>query len=119
MSFNILNEQMSSETASLKLWLEGSGSLIVPPTNSSIHTTNFIQHGYLSDQLIWQVGFTISFSGGGTTTGLMTPWASADGQTDVTATLDSNFLYVTGYAQTAGSTTLQYTLNYYYRLLVP
>lgn len=116
---NPINVQMSTETTSLKIWLEGSGSLVVPSTNSSIHTTNFISHGYLSNQMIWQVGFTISFSGGGTTAGLQTPWSSADGQTSVSSTLDASFLYITGYAQTAGSPTLTYTLNYYYRLLVP
>jgi len=119
MSFDILKAQMSSETASLKIWLEGSGSLVVPSTNSSISTTNFVEHGFLSNNLLWQVGFTVVFTGGGTTTGLMAPWVSGDGQSNVTATLDSNFLYIIGSAVSGGGSTLAFTVDYYYRLLVP
>jgi hypothetical protein len=119
MSFNVLNAQMSSETTSLKIWLENSGSLTVPSTNTKTSTTNYVEHEFLSDELIWQVGFTISFSGGGTTGGLMTPWASGDGTANVTATLDSNFLYIIGSAVSGGPPTLAYSVSYYYRLLVP
>lgn len=119
MTFNLINEQMSSETASLKIWLANNGTFQVPSTNSSIHTSVFIAHGYLSDDLIAQVGFTIAFTGGGTTTGQITPWTSGDGQTSVNATVNASNLIISGFAQTAGLPTLAYTVTYYYRLLVP
>lgn len=121
-SINPLNVQMSSETASLKLLLPPGGNSFVVPSASSgspKQTTATVNHNYGNDNLIWQVGFTIIFSGGGTTTGLMTPYSSGDGQTVVNATLDSNNLYITGYAQTAGLPTLQYQVNYYYRIIIP
>lgn len=119
MTFDPTKVQMSSETSSLKILAEDSGSLSVPSTSSSTSVTNTVVHNFGSDELLWQVGFTIVFSGGGTTTGLMTPWISSDGQTTVVSTVDSNNLYITGKAQTAGSPTLAYTINYAYRILVP
>lgn len=113
--------QMSSKAASLKILAEGTGSLIVlsATAGNPQSTTNEVFHNYGSNNLLWQVGFTIIFSGGGTTTGLLTPWVSGDGQETVIATIDSTNLYITGKAQTAGSATLSYTVNYSYRILVP
>lgn len=118
---NPLLIQMSSKTASLKILAEGNGSLTVPSASSGSpkSATNTVNHNYGQNNLLWQVGFTIVFSGGGTMAGLMTPYVTADGQTTVLSTIDSNNLYITGLAQTAGSPTLSYTVNYSYRILVP
>lgn len=119
MTFDPIKAQMSSLTTSLKVVAEGSDSLIVPPTSTSTSVSNVISHGFQSDQLLWQVGFTITFSGGGSTAGLITPWQSGDGQTTVVATIDSQLLTITGSSQTVGSPTLEYTLDYSYRILAP
>lgn len=115
------NIQFSSENASMKVLKQGSGSFNVASATSGSpqSTTATIAHGYGSDNLLWQVGFKIVFSGGGTTTGIITPWGSADGSTTVTSTLDSTNLYITGKAQTAGLATLAYTVTYYYRIFIP
>lgn len=121
MTFDPLKIQMSSLTASLKILAQGTGSLNVSSASSGSpqSVTSTIVHNYGSDNLLWQIGFTIAFSGGGTTTGLLTPWVSADGQETVVSTIDSNNLYIIGKAQTAGSPTLAYTVTYNYRILVP
>lgn len=121
MTFDPTKVQMSSETTSLKILVEGNGSLTVPSASfgSPKSTTNTIIHNFGSTRLLWQVGFTIAFSGGGTTPGIITPWGSADGQTVVVSTIDSKNLYITGQAQTVGSDTLPYTVTYSYRILVP
>lgn len=118
---NPLLIQMSSQTASLKILAQGNGSFVVPSASSGSpqSVTSTINHNYGQNDLLWQVGFTIVFSGGGTTAGLMTPYVTADGQTTVISTVDDTNLYITGLAQTAGSPTLPYTVNYSYRILVP
>jgi hypothetical protein len=117
MSLNPLDIQMSSTTASLKILLKGSGSFVVPSSSGSVvSTTATIAHNFGSSNLLWQVGFSIStFS----LSGLMTPWSSGDGQATVVSTVDDTNLYITGFAQTAGSPTSAYTVDYYYRILVP
>lgn len=117
---NITNIQMSSMTTSLKILSEGTGTLIVPSTATSTSVTNTIFHNYGGANLLWQVQFNLTFTGGGSPLpGLMTPYSSADGQTVVVATIDSNNLYITGKAQTAGTPTLPYQAAYFYRILVP
>ncbi len=121
MTLNPLKVQMSSATASLKIIGEGNNSFDVAAASigNPKSTTVTIPHHYGTDNLLWQIGFTIAFSGGSTTTGLLTPFVSADGQTTVVATVDTTNLYITGKAQTVGADTLPYTVTYSYRILVP
>lgn len=112
---NSLALQMSSATASLKLLAQGSGTFSVPSTSTNVTRTSVVFHGYGNDNLIWQVGINSPELG----INIITPWASSDGQTILVSTLDSNNLTVTGKAQTAGTPTLAYTVNYYYRILIP
>lgn len=115
---NFQNLQMTSTTSSLKVLAEGTGSLSLPSTVSKVTITNNIFHGYGSDDLIWQVDGTLSF-GSTTYGGIVTPWETSDGQYTFVATLDSENLYISGIAQTAGSATVAATITYAYRILVP
>lgn len=121
MTFDPLKVQMSSATASLKILDQNDGVITVPSASSGSpqSVTRTIAHNYGANTLLWQVGFTLQFTIGAPTPGLLTPYVSADGQTTVVSTIDNTNLYITGNAQTAGSPTLAYTVSYYYRILVP
>ena len=115
---DLLKVQMTSSNSSLEVWKEGSGSFVIPATSSNASHVEPILHGFGSDELIWQVGATLDF-GTSQNTGVMTPWGSSDGRTRLIATLDDTNLYITGLAQTVGSPTVNVTVNYTYRLLIP
>lgn len=117
-SINPLLIQMSSLTSSLKILIEGSGILTVNTAGTSATVTNPIPHNFGSDELLWQVGFSINYSGT-LQQGYMTPYITGDGQVSVTATVDNTNLYVTTAFQTAGTPGADYTISYYYRVLVP
>lgn len=116
---NPLQILMSSETASLKLWLEGTGTFVVPSTGTTVTITVPIPHGFGSDGLIWQVGLNATYEGFSTTQGIITPWATGDGRSRFSSYLDATNLYIVGFAGTAGVATPTTDVTYYYRLLIP
>lgn len=118
MTFDIKKIQRSSQTDSLKILIQGSGTLFVPATSSIVLKTAIIPHNFGDDHLIWQVGFGIDY-GFGFISNNFTPYATGDGRLMVTSTIDINGLYINAQASTAGSPTPDTTITYYYRVLVP
>lgn len=117
MSINYADIIMSSNSSSNKVLLEGSGTLSVAalPGAGETHTIATIAHNYGSDDLLFQVS-----TNGGPTNGVMLPWESNDGRNIQWASIDSTNLYITVNSNdSSGSGAPAYTINYYYRILVP
>lgn len=117
MSIDFTKLQLVSNASSNKVLLEGSGKLSVSylPGSGQTHSTATIPHNYGSDNLLFQVS-----TNGGPTNGVMLPWESNDGRITQYASVDSTNLYITvisydGSGYGAGA----FTINYFYRILVP
>jgi hypothetical protein len=109
--------QLYSGASSNKIWLENSGSFTVPaaPANGDAHATVPIAHGFISDNLIWQVSMTDSAGDRH-----IVPYAPGDNSLWLYASLDSTNLYITGtQIDSSGLGIPAYTCSYTYKLLVP
>lgn len=114
---DLANSVFASNESSLKLYMEGSGTLSVTGIGGvgNALSTATIAHGYGSDVLLWQVA-----SSSGYATGTIMPWMSNDGRLKLFARLDSTNLYILARVEdSSGSGFPGFTLDYSYRILIP
>ncbi len=117
MSTDFTKIQMSSSASSNKVIKEGSGSFNVPSLPGAGETFGFaaIAHTFIGDNLLWQVS-----TNGGPTDGVVLPWSSNDNRINMYARLDTTNLYI--YCISSDSSGLgapAFTINYFYRVLIP
>lgn len=111
--------QMSTLASSNKVIAQGSGTATVPnlPGLGETAITITIPHGYLSDNLLFQVSATISLTGTAWTT---LPYMSNDGRLIMWAYVDSTTLnIVVNHNDSSGAGFPSSTVNYQYRVLIP
>lgn len=111
--------QMSTLASSNKVLLQGSGTIAVPnlPGTGQQAVIATIPHGYLNDQLLFQVSATISLTGTNWTT---LPYMSNDGRLIMWAYVDSTTLnIVINHNDSSGAGFPSSTVNYQYRVLIP
>lgn len=111
----------SSFTASLKVAIQGSGTINVPTTSTTAAQTATIPHNLGTSNLIWQVGgvLTDTVINQNLEPGIITPYSTFDGRVQAWATVDDTNLYITLQNSTAGTSQDATQFDYYYRVMVP
>lgn len=110
------NAILSSDSSSMKVLLQGTGTLTVPGGTSNTATAT-IPHGYGDNNLLWQV--VVTETDGSATNNFVTPYLTNDSQVKGVSTLDSTNLYITISTSSGGTPWPVTTWNYTYRILVP
>lgn len=117
MSTDFTKIQMASSASSNKVLKQGSGSFTVSSLPGAGETFNYAQipHGFNSDDLLVQVS-----TNGGPTSGTVLPWESSDGRVFQYTELDDTNLYIVVISSDiSGFGAPSYSIDYFYRILIP
>lgn len=114
------NVQMSASNSSLKVIAEGNGTIQVNSLAGGFFAGGIsppIPHNARTDNLIWQVATFASVEGDGNN--IPTPYESNDDRALIHSYVDETNLYVEAAYQSSTGDLASFSIDFFYRVLLP